>query len=97
MEFAQGLAARVLREGPADDAGRIDLAFQICMSRKPSVDEANVLRGVLERERAAFAVSTDAKALAGDKLPASADAKDFAPWVMVSRVVLNLDEAITRE
>jgi hypothetical protein len=64
----------------------------------PSVDEVKVLSDVLAKERSAFRSSlADAKPLAAGKLPAGVDEKEFAAWVMVSRVVLNLDETITRE
>ena len=98
VEFAQGLASRLIREGPLDDAGRIGYAFRLCTSRSPSDDEVKVLSAVLAKERTAFGSSrNDAKSIAGDKRAAGTDEQEFAAWVMVSRVVLNVDEAITRE
>jgi hypothetical protein len=98
IEFAQGLAVRVLKEAPADDAGRIGYAFRLCTSRLPSVDEARVLSAVLAQQRTAFSASPkEAANLAGGKAPAGTAEEEFAAWVMVARVVLNLDETITRE
>jgi len=66
-EFAHALAKRVENEMPQDR--RIDYAFRLCVSRKPSSDE---------RERI-------------DELLKDTD------WPTVARVLLNLDETITRE
>jgi mono/diheme cytochrome c family protein len=76
QEFAKALGDRVEKEGPADTAGRIALAFEICFSRKPSAKEAERL--------AAFADSA-----------AKEDAK--TAWARTARVLLNLDEFVTRE
>jgi hypothetical protein len=102
VEFAQGLASRTWREtqvGKHDDASRIDHAFELCVARKPAADERQVLLKVLESQREAFATDKDGrKALAPkDKLPVGVKPKEFAAWTMVCRVLLNLDETITRE
>jgi len=76
-EFAQALAARVLKEGPKADAARIEHAFRLCLSRPPAKDEHKRLLELLRNE----SVSTD----------------ELAAWTAVSRVLLNLDETITRE
>jgi len=76
VEIAAGLGSRVLREGPADDAGRIDFAFRLCLARVPLPAERDrLLRYLAAQDR--------------DR-PAAA-------WAMVARVLLNLDEFITRE
>ncbi len=76
-ELAQGLAARVLREAPPDDAARLRHAFRLCVSRTPTSLEEKRLSDLLASQRAASA---------GD-----------AAWTTVARVLLNLDEFITRE
>src|SRR5262249_26480743 len=75
VEIAEGLAERVLREGPADDPGRIDLAFRLCLGRLPES---------AERERLLRFLAVQKKGTE-------------AAWAMVARVLLNLDEFITRE
>ena len=77
IEFARALAARVLREGPADPAGRLALAFRLALSRTPTDGELRRLAALLD----------DAKV---------ADPEPEA-WTTVARVLLNLDEFITRE
>jgi hypothetical protein len=39
----------------------------------------------------------EAKELLGGRVPPGAEAPELAAWTTVSRVVLNLDEMITRE
>jgi len=76
-EFANALAARVLREGPADDPGRLDLAFRLALARAPGEAESRRLARLL------------ADARRSDPGPEA--------WTTVARVLLNLDEFITRE
>lgn len=82
FEFAEGLARRVLAEGPSTDAGRIDYAFRLCLSRSPHTDEKERLQQLLPKQSSAVD-DTRAKQVDG--------------WTMVARVLLNLDETITRE
>jgi hypothetical protein len=99
IEFAQGLAARVLKETPApNEANRIEYAFEICTGRKPLPAESKVLLGVLQDQRASLAsFPNEAKAIAGDYHMEGIETSEFAAWTMVCRVALNLDETITRE
>ena len=77
VEFAQALAARLIKEAKTDDA-RITHAYQLCLSRPP-----------LDRERQALFRLLDAERKAGSAEPQA--------WQAVARVMLNLDETITRE
>jgi hypothetical protein len=76
LEIAEGLGRRVVRDGPPDDAGRIDFAFRLCVARPPSAAEREcLLRYLVEQRRI----------------------KAGAEWARVARVLLNLDEFVTRE
>jgi hypothetical protein len=98
LEFAQGLAGRILREAKADDAQRIRHAFRLCLARAPSAREEEVLGRLLSRQRAEFAADPEeAEHLVPGRLPAKVDRAQLAAWTMVARVLLNLDEFITRE
>jgi mono/diheme cytochrome c family protein len=99
VEFAQALAARALTESPApDDGGRIDYAFRLCTGRTPTADERQTLLLLLEKQTASFRVSpADAKALCGSRAPPAFPPERFAAWTVVARVLLNIDETITRE
>jgi hypothetical protein len=83
FEFAGALAERVQNEGGATDASRIEHAFRLCVARPPTADEARRLTGLLKQ------LQTPA-----DGEPA-ASAQEA--WTTIARVLLNLDETITRE
>jgi hypothetical protein len=98
IEFAQGLAGRVLREAGASDAQRIRYAFRLCLARPPSAREEILLAGLLTRQTAEFkADPKEAQKLMPAQLPAKTDVAQLAAWTMAGRVLLNLDEFITRE
>lgn len=98
VELAQGLALRVLDQPGLNETGRLDYAFRLCVGRTPEKDERQRLVKLLANELEAFSKEPDeAKALAAKKLPNDADVKQFAAWTTVSRVLLNLDETISRE
>jgi mono/diheme cytochrome c family protein len=86
-EFAQALARRVLAEAQPDEESRLRLAFHLCLARSPSPLEESRLGQLLTSAEAAQDVSP----------PAGVDARAFAAWTTVARVLLNLDEFITRE
>jgi hypothetical protein len=94
VEFAQALAGRVLKEAPKDEPGRIEYAFRLCLARRPNDAEARRLKELLAAQAGYFASAPqEAKVLTGQLEP---DA-ERAAWTMAARVLLNLDETITRE
>jgi hypothetical protein len=97
-EFAQALAARVLKERPNADAARLDFAFRLCLSRAPSPDERQRLLDLLNKEpSSADGPPNEAAAIVPRKPDSNAGVKQLVAWTTVSRVLLNLDETITRE
>jgi hypothetical protein len=103
VEAARGLALRTLREGGADDAARVDRAFLLCTSRPPSGYEREQLLAFLADQRQRLAAGwLDARAVVGGgpkqlpDLPAGTTPQDAAAWTLVSRVLLNLDETVTK-
>lgn len=98
VEFAQALAARILKTPAKSDQDRVEQAFRWCVARTPSVKEKQRLLDLLEQERVAFAQSpTEAAAILPHERDPSLDTDQLAAWTTVSRVLLNLDETITRE
>jgi mono/diheme cytochrome c family protein len=94
FELAQSLALRVLKEAPKDR--QIPYAFELCMARKPTKMEEQRLEQLLSRQLASYDQSPeDAKAIVKDST--GTDVKQLAAWTTLSRVLLNLDETITRE
>jgi hypothetical protein len=92
-EFAVGFATRILNE-PGDDVSRIRAAVKFALGREPQSLEAARLGQFLQQQRDEFAKNVDAaKSLAG----ASEQPVESAAWTAVARVLMNLDEFITRE
>jgi hypothetical protein len=101
MEAAQALALRIWKEGGTTDRARLSYGFRLCTGRYPSTFELQQLTKFLEQQRPGF-VGKTANAVyvaAPDltQLPADVNLEQVAPWTMVARVLLNLDETITRE
>jgi hypothetical protein len=99
LEAAQGLACRVLQEAPsAADPERLRFAFRLCFAREPSPVESERLARLLACQRQTFAAAEeDAKKVAPVDRPAEMSLADAAAWTAVARVLLNLDEFVTRE
>jgi hypothetical protein len=101
MEAAQGLALRVFKEGGATDRLKMIHAFRLCTGRRPDEFELQRLLALLQNQRVYFRGRTSAAVYVSsadlNKLPEGVDLHKVAPWAMVARVLLNLDETITRE
>ncbi|MCI0747097.1 MAG: PSD1 and planctomycete cytochrome C domain-containing protein [Verrucomicrobia subdivision 3 bacterium] len=104
VEAAQALALKTLEDGGRTDQERIGYAFRRCTSRKPSQDETQELVGLLERQKQRFAdgwAEPRPVALRNSserpKLPEGTNPTQLAAYTMVARVLLNLDETITKE
>ena len=82
-ELARGLAARVLQHGPNSDMKRLAYAFRLCVARNPDDAEKRRLNELLTQQITA--------------VDGNADLKQTQAWTTVARVLLNLDETITRE
>jgi hypothetical protein len=100
MQCAQALASRSLAAHPTD-RGRVEYAFRRVLARKPTDAETRELLRLLDQQRRHIAAGwVDIKALAGDgvdSLPPGATPTQLAAWTTVARVLLNLDETITKE
>jgi len=102
MDCARALAARALREGGKSDAERLTYAFRLCVSRPPDDFEKATLIALLgkERKRIADGVLSAVEVVTGKKdSPQSGGlrADDLAAYTILARVLLNLDETITKE
>jgi hypothetical protein len=104
-EHAYGLTARILEDAPAGEAGQVRHGFRLCLGREPSQAEAKRLSAFLAKQREHYAAKgAEARALLAAGGPAGkwlAEAPGApaqkAALVLLSRVLLNLDEFITRE
>jgi hypothetical protein len=98
VEAAGALAAQLMTSSATSDDERIVALTRTCLSRDPSAAELELLRTLIDSQRQALAVEqNDASIVAADAIPTGCSAAEFATWVVASRVVMNLDEFITRE
>jgi len=103
LETAQALALKTLREGGATDAERLSYAFRRCVARKPSGEETAQLLAFMNKQSNRLKEGwLSAHELAGShispkELPQGVTPVQVAAWTAVSRVLLNLDETITKE
>ncbi len=98
LKTAQGLAARVLLETPSDafDA-RLAHAYRLAVGRSPTASEAVRLSRYYQDQ---MRLLDETPGAAEDWFPTSLEGYDrtvAAAWTGVTRVLLNLDEFITRE
>ena len=111
LEAAQGLALRVLREGPGGVPGspggpeagstgfrdRLNYAFEVTLGRTPNARETERLGTFFDETMKSL---RDHPQTVADMFPNRLEGVpqlDAAAWVELSRVLLNLDEFITRE
>ncbi len=104
VECAQALARQTLAEGGQTDADRIAYAFRRTLSRPPTTDEKQELLSLLHKEKTRIGagwVNVNELATGKNELPAKLPAgttpTQLAAYTVVSRVLLNLDETITKE
>jgi mono/diheme cytochrome c family protein len=86
MEAARAFAVRIQREGGDAFEDRLVFAFRSCVGRYPNELEAAVLARYHDRQRRRLsAVSQEG------------ESTENLAWMATARVILNLDETITRE
>jgi hypothetical protein len=108
VECARALALTMVQDGGTTDSERLATAIKRCLSRDPGADELKVLQSFLDRQRKRFTDAgvdpwplladdeTTKKKLSTELSPGTTPA-DLAAWTAVARVILNLDETITKE
>ncbi|MEP7361634.1 MAG: PSD1 and planctomycete cytochrome C domain-containing protein [Acidobacteriota bacterium] len=96
FEAAQALALRMLSEGGRDAAARATWGFRLSVSRHPRPEELERILDLYRKQLARFDRDPGAarKVAPGGAQTGQAES---AAWTMVANVLLNLDEAITKE
>ena len=99
FEAARGFAERLLRR-TSSEPERLSYAFRCVTARTPTPAEKKLLTETLAAQRAHFAKHLEAAAEVianGESKPAAQlPVGEFAAWTMVANLLLNLDEAVTR-
>ena len=102
FEAAQGLALRVITDGGTSDPSRLRHAFRLTLSREATPFESDTLLKLLDQSRKRYRDTKPAAdqatqaALARLKPGQKVETSELAAWTVISRVLLNLSETITR-
>ena len=101
VEAARKLAERTLNSGSADVDHRLRFAFRAVLTRDPTDRESAVLKRGVEQHLAHYRAHRDEAAVVirtGESAAnTSLDPVEVAAWTAVSGLILNLDEAVTKE
>jgi hypothetical protein len=106
VECARALALATVTAEASDDKARLTHAFRRCVTRAPSERELAILTDFLNAARAHF--DNDQSHEQASKLVTATDGSGIVPpegmslaelgaWTATCRVILNLDETITKE
>jgi hypothetical protein len=100
VEAARKFAERVITEGGIETADRIEFAFRTVTSRKPTESERESLERMLAEARREFTANPEAatKLLATGEAPSNPKLEplDVASWTMLTHLLLNLSETVTK-
>jgi len=101
VQPAAALARRIVKEGGETTADRITFAFRTVLVRSPNPQEGSRLSSLYDQmlekyqadPKAAVMLATSGLSTAPDQ----EKAPELAAWTVVSNVLLNLDETLTKE
>jgi hypothetical protein len=100
VEAARVFAARLLMAPCGGDEARLDLAFERALARPARGKEKSSLLKFLAVQRESASADTSAASklihVGNSAVPNSAPPAELAAWTEVCRVILNLQETITR-
>lgn len=101
VEAARKLGGRVMTEGGSSDGDRIAYAFELVLGRGARTEESAVIAQTLGHFRKRYAADEKAatRLLSHGASPRDPDSNkaDAAAWTAVASLILNLDEAVTKE
>ena len=99
VEAAAALSQRLREENPqASPSERVEHAFRLATGRRPHPAEQEILTARYERELARYQQDASAAEKMAETWNAgdAVDAAEFAAWLHVANIILNLDEVITK-
>ncbi len=100
VEAARAFAERILREGGFTPQERVDYAVRLTLARPPQADEAKLLLDALakfiERYQDQPKAAEELLQVGLAKPSATARPTELAAYTLLCNLILNLDEAVTR-
>jgi mono/diheme cytochrome c family protein len=101
VEAARVIAEKTIEEAGSDTGRRVDWAFRRVMGRRPDARELEVLKALAGKQISRYAGDPAAAgklAAVGERKPdPKVPVAELAAWTNVVTVMLNTDEAITKE
>ena len=100
VEAARKFAERVVREGGATPESRITFAVKTLLARRPTAEEMKSLSGMavelLEEFKANTDSATNLLSVGESSRDEKLDVAELAAWTMVTHLLLNLSETVTK-
>lgn len=100
VEAARALAERLIREGGDDIEQRIRLAYRLATARQPNSRELSIMKDTAEEQLDLFKAdrkrAKEFLSVGESKRDEAIDVSEHAAWTIISQLILNLDEALTR-
>ncbi|MBB74739.1 MAG: hypothetical protein CMJ75_09520 [Planctomycetaceae bacterium] len=99
LESAQAIAHLITANNADTEVERAQYAFRLCLSREPDAREVEGIVQYYHRQFQRLSAGTlDAAAIAGsEESKSDASLSSLAAWTATARVLLNLDETLTKE
>jgi hypothetical protein len=100
VEAARHLARRMMVEGGIEIGARIAFGFELATARGPTEKEIEILTGVFRERLSKFqddpAAAAKMLSVGASPRDAKLDVAEHAAWMEVARLLLNLDETVTK-
>lgn len=101
VEAARKFAERVMKEGGTNVQDQIEFAFRSILTRHPNDFERQALNKAFNEYASEFATATEAatKLLSSGESPRDdqLNTNELAAWTMITHLLLNLSETVTKE
>jgi len=100
VESARHLAERIMAQDTNEPRQQLSYIFRLVTGRTPSKQEVSIIQSVYRSQLTGFANDTNAVdellAVGDSDVDDTLDRTKLAAWTMVCRMLLNLDEAISK-
>ncbi|QDV51409.1 PSD1 and planctomycete cytochrome C domain-containing protein [Gimesia fumaroli] len=101
FECSQVLGKRIVEDTQPRDinlTSRINHAFQLCLARQPSQEERDIIKKLYQEQTQLLKSDQAAvsKLTQSQTIPTGSTPQEVATWIIIGRVLMNLDEFVTR-
>jgi mono/diheme cytochrome c family protein len=97
IDFARGMAGRILAEAGGNLRDRLIYGFRLCVSRRPNEKEIDELAALYQRQFARFTRDEAAARALLKGVDEKTNPPELAAWTVIANTLLSLDETLTKE